>query len=606
MFDLVIKGGLVVDGTGVSPAVMDVAIKDGKIAALAPSIVDEAEEIVDATGKLVTPGFIDIHTHYDGQATWDSQLMPSSGHGVTTVVIGCCGVGFAPVRKGSEEWLVRLMEGVEDIPGTALHVGIPWGWESIPEYLDLLAQREYAVDIAAQVPHSSVRAYVLGKRAENDEPASEDELAQMANIVREAIEAGAIGVGTSRVSLHRGSDGGNVPGTAASEAELLALVEAMRDGGGGVFQLIPSGRAGGVEGEEGEQTLAGMEKFRDQHSLGAELSMLRRIHRQTGQPVTFTFGENEALAKEEFIRALDTISEIRSSGERIYPQFAPRPAGAIITLDSYHIFTGRPTYQAIAQMPKAERAREMARPEIKAAILSEADIDPNSANPMVHLNETLQRNMRSIYSLNTLDYEPGPEQSVLAMAQAAGRDPSELFYDMLIADDGGAVLIWLVTNYVDGHLDRVAQYLDDPQFVMGLGDGGAHVLLICDASFPTFLLTHWGRDRTRGRTFPVEHLVKKISKDPADLYSFNDRGTVAVGLRADINVIDYDRLSLRLPRLVSDLPTGAQRFLQDTAGYCMTLVGGVVVRRDDVDTGARPGRLVRSQSCRGGFDESAA
>lgn len=598
MLDFLIKGGLVVDGTGAPPAIMDVAVKDGVVAAVAPTIDGEANEVVDAGGKVVTPGFIDIHTHYDGQVTWDSQILPASGHGVTTVVTGCCGVGFAPVRPGTEDWLINLMDGVEDIPGAALHVGIPWGWEAYPEYLEAIAGREYAVDIACQVPHSAVRAYVLGRRAEKDEAASEAELSEMADIVRGAIEAGAIGFSTSRVNVHRGADGANVPGTAASEEELLALVSAMRDGGGGVFQLIPSGFTGGVAGDDDEPTNAGMGDHRDVQSLSADIEALRRIHRQTGQPVTLSFAENEGLGRAEFKRALAVIDEIEASGERIFPQFAPRATSVLIYLDSYHAFTGRPSYQALAHLPVAERAAKMARPEVKAAILSEADIDPNSGNPMDHMNVTLQRQIANIYSVNSGDFEPAPDQSIEALAKSAGRDPFDLFYDLLIADEGKAVLAWFANSYVDGNLHRIADYLDRPQFVMGLGDGGAHVQFISDASFPTFLLTHWGRDRTRGKTFPIEHLVRKLTKDPAELYSFNDRGVIAEGMRADINVIDHDRLSLRRPHIVSDLPTGARRILQDTTGYCMTMLGGEVVRRDDIDTGARPGRLVRSYACR--------
>lgn len=595
MFDLLLKGGLVVDGTGAPPRTADVAIVDGQIAAIGPGIEGSASEVVDATGKLVTPGFIDIHTHYDGQVTWDGQLLPTSAHGVTTIVIGCCGIGFAPVRKGAEDWLIRLTEGVEDIPGTALHVGIPWGWQTYPEYLDALSRRDYVLDIAAQVPHSAVRAYVLDKRAERDEPATDDDLTQIATIVREAIEAGAVGVGTSRVSMHRGSDGGTLPGTRAPEDELLTIARAMREGGGGVFQIIPSGITGGVEGQSGEQTLAGLAHLRDAHTITTEIEMMRRLHHETGQPITFTFAESPALGKEEFERARGVISAIAKAGEKIYPQFSPRAVGGLIALDTYHLFTARPSYRAIAHLPVGERAAAMADPATKAAILAEADIDPGTDDPMQHMHETLQRNLGAIYSLQSVDYEPDPSQSVLAIANAAGRDPFDLLYDLLIVDDGSAVLIWFTTGYLDGDLRTVAEFLDDPQYVMGLGDGGAHVQFICDASFPTFLLAHWGKTRDRGPIFPIEQLVKKITKDPADLYSFHDRGVIATGRRADINVIDFDRLAISRPRLAHDLPAGAQRFLQDASGYALTIVNGVIVRRDDQDTGARPGRLVRKR-----------
>lgn len=593
MYETLIKGGLVIDGGGEPARRLDIAIANGRIAEIASEIDPaKAREVVDARGKYVTPGFLDIHTHYDGQATWDTQLLPSSGHGVTTIVLGCCGVGFAPVRPGAEDWLVRLMEGVEDIPGTALHAGISWGWESFTDYLNVLERRAFAVDVAAQVPHSAVRAYVLGPKAELDEPASPEELAEMQRIVREGIAAGAVGFGTSRVVLHRASDGANVPGTKAAEDELLALAEAVREGGGGVFQLIPSGQSGGVENGEGEGTLAGL-KFFDSWTMSQEVEMLRRLHARTGLPVTFTFGESAALGKREFLKVIDQITEITAAGEAIHPQYAPRGAGGLIALDAYHPFMARPSYRAIAELPVAERARRMAEPEVKTAILGETDIDPESDNPMLYFHQTLRKFLNDIYSLNEVDYEPEPGRSIAARAQAEGRDPLDLFYDLLVADEGAAVLIWMASSYVDGDLNRIADFLADEQFIVGLGDGGAHVQFICDASIPTFLLTHWGRDRRRGPIFPVEQLVRRLTRDPARLYGLDDRGEIAVGKRADINVIDFARLELGRPALVTDLPTGAKRFHQQTRGYELTMVAGEVVRRDDVDTGARPGRLVR-------------
>lgn len=592
-YDILLKNGTIVDGTGAPPYVGDIAIKDGRIAAMGRKIDAQADEVVDAAGKYVTPGFVDPHTHYDGQVTWDRDLMPTSGHGVTTIVIGSCGIGFAPVRKGTEDWLITLTEGVEDIPGTALHVGIPWGWESFPDYLDVLDRQSYRLDIAAHVPHSAVRAYVLGKRAETDEPATQADLAAMANIVSESIAAGAVGFATSRVTLHRGSDGGVLPGTNAAEAELLALTEAMRDAGGGVLQVIPSGITGGVEGEEGEQTMAGIGHLRDKHSLSAEIGMMRRLHAATGQPVTFTFAEGIALGDAEYEKARGVIAEAKAAGERIHPQFSPRPVGGLVSLDSYHPFTARPSYMAIADLPAAERAARMADPAVKAAILSEADVDPGSDDPFKHINATLQKFMSAIYSLDTLDYEPDLSQSMAAIGAAEGRDPLDVCYDYLIAQDGKGVLIWFSTGYTDGDLRKKEQCLTDPQYLMGLGDGGAHVQFICDASFPTFLLTHWGRDRTAGQTYPIEMLVRKISKDPADLYGLTDRGTLTPGKRADVNIIDYDRLAIGRPELVQDLPADAKRFIQDATGYVLTMVNGVVTRRDDQPTDAYPGRLVR-------------
>lgn len=595
MFDLLIRNGLVADGTGTRPVVLDIAVRDGVIVAMGPGVEGKAREVVDAAGRLVTPGFIDLHTHFDGQVTWDDQLLPSSGHGVTTVVTGNCGIGFAPVRPGAEDWLINLTEGVEDIPGSALHDGITWGWESFPEYLDVLARREYAVDVATHVPHSAVRAYVLGKRAETDEPATDAELAEIARIVGEGIRAGAVGVGTSRMSLHRGSDGGVLPGTRAPEDELLAIARAMRDAGGGVFQMVPSGGAGGVEGQPGEAMRAGV--ARDQFTLSAEIEMMRRLHRETGQTITFTLAENRALGREEYTRARHVVADAKAAGERVHPQFAPRPVGGLVSLATYHPFLRRPGYLEIADLPVTERARRMTDPALKARILAEEDKPVGSTDPRKHTHETLQRHVADIYLLDGADglpdYEPDPSTSVAGRAAAQGREPLDVFYDLLIADGGHAVLIWFATGYVSGDLGRVAEYLSDPHYVMGLGDAGAHVQFICDASFPTFLLSHFARRRTRGPRFAVESIVRKLTKDPADLYGFADRGVLEVGRRADLNVIDLDALSLTRPRTVADLPTGAERFLQDARGYALTVVAGVVTRRDDADTGARPGRLYR-------------
>ena len=593
MYDLLLKNAVVLDGTGRAPFPADVAVADGRIAAVEPQIDSPARETIDVAGKLLTPGFIDIHTHYDGQVTWDSDLLPTSAHGVTTIVLGSCGIGFAPVRKGSEDWLITITEGVEDIPGTALHVGIPWGWESYTDYLDFLDRGKYSVDVAAHVPHSSVRAYVLGRRAETDERATREDLAEMARIVKESIEAGAVGFGTSRVTMHRGSDGGILPGTTAAEDELLAMAQAMKDGGGGVLQIIPSGITGGVEGQDGEQTMAGLSAVRDKHTITAEIEMMRRLHVATGLPVTFTFAESIALGDAEYERARGVIAEAHAAGELLYPQYSPRPVGGLITLDAYHPFTARPSYISIAELPLDERVQRMCDPQVKAAILLEPDRDPGTSDPFKHIHATLQRNLSAIYSLENVDYEPHPSQSVAARAEAEGRDPLELCYDMLLDRDGRAVLIWFSTGYVEGDLRRKEECIADPRYVMGLADGGAHVKFICDASFPTFLLAHWGKNRTRGERMPVELLVRKLTKDAADLYGLDDRGVIEPGRRADLNVIDWDALAIARPRLVQDLPAGAKRYLQDARGYVLTLVNGVATRRDDQATGEYPGRLVR-------------
>jgi N-acyl-D-aspartate/D-glutamate deacylase len=592
MYDLILKNGTVLDGNAGEPFVADLAISAGRIAAIGHDL-GPARESYDATGKLVTPGFIDPHTHYDGQVTWDRDVMPSSKHGVTTIVIGSCGIGFAPVRKGTEDWLITLTEGVEDIPGTALHVGIPWDWQSFPDYLDALGRREFKLDVAAHVPHSAVRAYVLGKRAETDEPATRAELHEMADIVRSSIRAGAVGFATSRVTMHRGSDGGMLPGTTAAEEELETLARAMAEAGGGVLQVIPSGITGGIEGEEGEQTLVGIGHLKDRFSLSSEVQMMRRLHAKTGQPVTFSFSESIALGDREYERAQGVIAEAVAAGERVHPQYSPRPVGGLITLDGYHPFTRRPGYMAIADLPLEKRARQMADPAVKAAILGEADDVPKTEDPFKHIFATLQANMDAIYSLNDLDYEPDLDQSMGAQGRALGKDPLEICYDALIADEGNGVLIWFSTGYTEGDLRKKEACIADPHYLMGLGDGGAHVQFICDASFPTFLLSYWGRDRRKGRVFPVQVLVRKLTRDPADLYGLTDRGVLEVGRRADVNVIDFDRLAIGKPYLVEDLPTNAKRYLQDGTGYALTIVNGVVTRRDDDPTDSYPGRLVR-------------
>ncbi|MGV0834346.1 N-acyl-D-amino-acid deacylase family protein [Mycolicibacterium thermoresistibile] len=597
MLDLLIKNGTVADGSGGQPRVADIAVKDGTIVDIAPSITRAARTTIDAHGKLVTPGFIDVHTHFDGQVTWDDQLLPSSAHGVTTVVLGNCGIGFAPVRKGSEDWLVKITEGVEDIPGSALHDGIRWEWETFPEYLDVLGRREFAVDVAAQVPHSAVRAYVMGERAEADEAATEDEIEEMARIVAAGIGAGAVGVATSRMALHRTSDGDAVPGTRAPEDELLAMAFAMRDAGGGVFQIVPSGTSGGVEGQSGEGLLSGVPL--DQYSLSTEVEMMRRLHQKTGQTITFTLAENHGLGPAEFDTVRDLVADAKRCGERLHPQFSPRAIGGLVSLVGYHPFLQRPSYRALAHLPVQERAQRMSDPEVKARILAEDDIPVESADPRDHFHVTLQRHLADTYRLDgaqRVDYEPHPSTSIAAQAEAAGVDPLALCYDLLIDDEGSAVLIWLATGYVSGDLSRVEDYLSDDQYIMGLGDAGAHVQFICDASFPTFLLSHWGLHRTRGRRFPIETLVCKLTKDPADLYGFTDRGVLQPGRRADINVIDLEALALLPPHSVNDLPSGAGRFLQSARGFCQTIVAGVITRENDADTGLRPGRLYRART----------
>lgn len=589
MFDLLIKNGSVVDGSGAQPFVADVAVKDGKIAAVQPNIVAEAAETLDAAGLVVTPGFVDVHTHYDAQVTWDDRVLPSSAHGVTTIVIGTCGIGFAPVRPGSEDWLISLTEGVEDIPGSVLSEGIRWSWETFPEYLDTLDRRHFAVDIGAHVPHSAVRAYVMGRRTETDSAASDDELRLMASITRKAVQAGALGLATSRLTTqHFCSDGSPLPGTDANENELMALAEAVRDGGGGVIQIAPflGGEGKGIStmGADGSRS----------RSLQDEIAMMRRIVARSGQPITFTLAESFG-AEDVFAAAFETMREVSAKREPLKAQFTAKPIGAIATLDGYHAFQAKPSYLAIAHLPLEERVRRMRDPKLKAALMSEVDVAPEKRLLMNSFPAMLRGNLETVYPYDdAFDYEPGPEQSMAARAKALNRDPIDYLYDYMLEDGGRSLLVAIATNYSAGDL-RVTEAMLREDMLPGLADGGAHVRAISDASQATYLLTHWARDRKRGPTLPLETLVKKLAHDTASFYGLHDRGMIAPGLRADINVIDPGRLGMSKPYLVADLPGGSRRFHQDSRGYVRTIVAGVVTRRDDKDTGERPGRLVRGR-----------
>ena len=579
MYDLLIKGGTVVDGTGADRFEADVAVVDGKIVAIGPDLDAEARNTIDATGKLVTPGFVDIHTHYDGQATWDGELQPSSAHGVTTVVMGNCGVGFAPVRPGTEEWLIQLMEGVEDIPGTALAEGMDWSWETFPQYLDALDKRELSIDVATQIAHGAVRGYVMGERGAKNEPANSEDIAAMSAIVQEAVEAGALGVSTSRTLGHRAIDGEPVPGTYAAEDELFGLGRGLQAGGGGVFELAPAGAAG-----------------LDLISPPKEMDWMRRLSAEIGQPVSFALIE-VAGDPDLWKRMMDESLQACDDGAQVYPQVAGRPFGMLIGLTTHHAFAKRPSFAALADRPFDEIAAEMRRPQTKAAILGEDDLPPDPNVLFDGLNLLVQAALDKIYVLgDPPDYEPGPDRTIAALADAAGVEPLEMAYDLFAEGDGSALLMYPMFNYFHGNHDAIRSQLTHPRAVMGLSDGGAHCGMICDASIPTYMLTHWTRDRSRGEQLPLEWVIKKQTHDTAELYGLaGDRGTIEVGKRADLNVIDYDGLTLRSPRLAHDLPAGGRRLLQDAQGYLSTVVAGEVTRRDGSDTGARPGQLVRGR-----------
>ena len=581
MLDVAIKGGTVVDGTGGPSRSADVGVRDGRIVEIGV-VTEAARQVIDADGAFVTPGWVDVHTHYDGQVTWDDLLEPSASNGVTTLVMGNCGVGFAPVRPADADILIDLMEGVEDIPGSALSVGMPWGrWETFAQYLDLLEQGRYAVDIAAQVAHGPVRFYVMGERGAANEDATDEDMAAMALIVREALAAGAVGFSTSRTIGHKAKSGRPVPGTYAPEVELLAIAEAMRTAGHGVFEAIVAGTIGQLNRLGGERA-----KPLD------EVPLLTSVAGASGRPVTFTVAQLFE-DPEHWRLVLDAAAEANTSGVRLRPQVIPRSVTIMTNLDTYHLFMGRPTYRKIADLRLAERVAEMRRPEVRRAILEESDAtSPTDFSALIV--ELFKPALPLTFALtDPINYEPRFDESVYAQAMAAGLDPVAHMYDLLLADEGRAFYALLGSNFVNGTLDVCREMLLDPNTVTGLGDAGAHVNLISDCSASTFHLTHWARDRTRGERLPIELLVHKLSGANADLYGFGDRGTVTLGKRADLNVIDLERLRICPPELRHDLPTGVSRILQAAEGYLATLVHGAVTRRNDADTGERSGRLVR-------------
>jgi len=566
--DLVIRGGKVVDGTG-GPAVdADVAIDDGKVTLVGRVEAEGATEI-DASGRIVTPGFVDVHTHYDGQVTWDPLLTPSTWHGVTTVVMGNCGVGFAPVRSDRHEWLIGLMEGVEDIPGAALSEGIKWGWETFPEFLDFLDGQELAIDVGTQVPHGAVRGYVMGDRGARNEPATTEDIEEMAAIVREGIEAGALGVSTSRTIAHRAIDGEPVPGTYAAEDELFAMGRALSDAGSGVFELAPAG----VMGED----LAASDK---------EMDWMRRLARETGRPVTFAMLQHD-YDPDQWKKMLDLASDAYDEGVPIRPQVAGRPLGLLLGLQTFHPLSKRPSFEPLLDLPLDEKVAAMRDPDLRAQIISES---PSHDDAMAFIGMGLDR----IFKLGEPpDYEPAPDQAIGELAKRAGVDPTEYLYDLLLENEGRELLLRPLLGYSNFTQDPIREMVMHPASALGLGDGGAHVGAICDASIETYMLTHWVRDRTRGERLPLELVVRKMTSDTASLYGLGDRGVLAPGYRADVNVIDLDGMVLHRPEMVYDLPGGARRLLQHADGYDATIVAGEVIMRNGADTGARPGQLIR-------------
>jgi N-acyl-D-amino-acid deacylase len=569
--DLVIRGGFVVDGTGAPGRTADVAVTDGVVTEVG-RVGGTGREEVDADGALVTPGFVDIHTHYDGQATWDELLTPSCWHGVTTVVMGNCGVGFAPVAPERHDWLIGLMEGVEDIPGAALSAGIEWGWETFPQFLDTLDARSHVMDLGTQVPHGAVRGYVMGDRGARNEPATPEDIEAMAAIVKAGIEAGALGFSTSRTLAHRAIDGEPVPGTFAAEDELFGIGRALGELGTGVFELAPAGALG--------EDLAAPER---------EMDWMRRLSAAIGRPVTFALNQNNADPG-AWKRVLDLCSAARAEGVPVRPQVHGRTVSLLLGFQTFHPLQFTPAWGAhgLGLLPWREQvARIQADPELRAALVRDASNlrDDPIVTGFMHPSR--------IYVLgDPPEYEPGLERSATAIAAARGVDEWELLLELLLQDDGRELLNAPVLNYTDGSLDACGEMLRHPTSAFGLGDGGAHAGQTCDASTTTYLLTHWARDRGHDR-LSVEDAVHKMTQATATLYGLGDRGVLAPGYVGDANVIDHGALQLHRPTLVSDLPGGASRLIQRAEGYVSTIKSGLVTFERGDDTGARPGQLLR-------------
>ncbi len=566
MHDLVIRGGTVVDGTGAKPRVTDVAIDGDRIAAVGDNLGEGRREI-DAKGLLVAPGWVDIHTHYDGQVTWDPYLTPSGWNGVTTVVMGNCGVGFAPVKPGQEQFLIQLMEGVEDIPGTALAEGIKWQWESFPEYMDALETMPRAMDVGTQIPHGAVRAYVMGERGAKNEKAEPGEVSEMARLVKEALTAGALGFSTSRTILHRAVDGELVPGTTADREEVLGIGRAIGEAGHGVFEVAS-----------------------DLAPEGEELAWMSELGKETGLPVSFACLQNP-IDPDQWRRLLEACEKDHAEGGHLTPQVAQRPAGLLLGLEStFHPFALHEAYSPYANMPAAERRAEMAKPEVRAAILA------SQPDPAViqGITAVVVSGFQMMFPLgDPPDYEPGPEKSIAAIAERRGVTPQEVAYDTMMENDGRGFVYLPLLGYSNGDLEPIREMMMHPQAIFSLSDGGAHCGLICDASMPTYLLTHWVRDRDRGPRMALEEIVEKQTRRTARFYGMHDRGVIEPGMKADMNVIDFEGLHIHAPEMVHDLPADGRRLVQKIDGYRYTICSGAVTLENGEPTGAMPGKLVR-------------
>ncbi len=583
MLDLKITGGTLIDGTGGEAFTADIGVRDGRIAEIG-SITEAAQQTLDADGAIVTPGFVDIHTHFDGQVTWDETFSPSIYHGVTTVVMGNCGVGFAPVHRGEEARLINLMEGVEDIPGSALAEGIRWQWSSFPEYLDALEAAPHSLDFLAQVPHDPLRMFVMGTRAEANEKATEDDIAAMRRLVREALDAGAIGLSIGRTDNHRTAEGKWTPSSEADARELSGLAEAF-DGLG--YRVL--------------QAVSDFDLLRAPERFDAEFDLLEGLARRAGRPLSMTWLQREPGA-EQWKRIRARAEQANAQGLTMRLQTAARGIGVINGLDaSFHPFMGFPTYKSLASMPLAERAAQLRQPEVKARVLSEKSErlagDGTAIPPLVDiLLAQIDLLAARMFPLTAeVNYEPTLAQSFLAQAKMRGVTALEALYDYLTASDGGNLLYFPIFNYGPGSLDVVEEMLHHPLALVALSDAGAHVGTVCDASFPTTLLSYWTRDRQRGTRLSLPQAVEMLSARNADYLGLTDRGRLKVGKKADINVINYEQLRATMPELKRDLPAGGKRFVQRADGFVATIVSGTIAALEGNITDARPGKLVRAQ-----------
>ena len=566
-YDLIVRNGTVIDGTGAEPREADVAVQDGRIAAIG-RIDGGGRGEIDARGLAVTPGFVDIHTHYDGQVTWDDRFSPSSGHGVTTVLMGNCGVGFAPCRPEDRDALMNVMEGVEDIPELVMREGVPWNWQSFPDYLDALSRRQCDIDFATQVPHAPLRVFVMGRRGVDREPANASDMAEMAKLVQEGLDAGALGFSTSRSLFHRTPDGALTPTITAGEEELAAIARGMRRAGKGVIQLL--------------------DDFADTTGEGAtEFAMLRRLVELSGRPLSFTLLDL-SLYPGRWQTLLREIERAHRDGLPIRGQVAVRPVAVLYGLElSFHPFSTCPSYREVEGLPLEAKLARLRDPAMKAKLLAE---QPTYRNPQML---AFMRNASNMFVLgDPPDYTPPAEQRLDARAARLGITPLELAYDLLVGGDGRTILFHPGANYTDCSDANMASMLRHEHTVMALGDGGAHYGLICDASYTTHALTYWTRDR-KGERWPLPWAIRQLTDVPARTVGLGDRGRLQVGYKADLNVIDLDRLKVSAPHPVHNLPGGGRRLEQKAEGYVATIVSGEVTYRDGNFTGARPGRLVR-------------